>query len=75
MKLSKYIQSIQTHLIRTHMRVFEWFDEDQDLRSYRPKDRGWTISEILEHIALTSRYLMILVDKGASKALRNIQGL
>ena len=43
-------------------------------KHYRPADQGWTIAEILEHIALTSHYLLILIDKGADKALRNVQG-
>ena len=75
MKLEKYIQNIQIHLINTHSKVLEWFEEDAGVREYKPEDKGWTITEILEHIALTSRYLMILVDKGADKALRNIHEL
>ncbi len=38
-------------------------------------DQGWTVIEILEHIALTSHFLMILIDKGTDKALRNVQNL
>jgi hypothetical protein len=45
------------------------------VKNYRPADNGWTIAEILEHIALTSHYLLILIDKGADKALRNVRGL
>ena len=29
----------------------------------RPADGGWTAREVLEHVALTDRYLLILVDK------------
>lgn len=75
MNLEEYIQNIQTHLIITHSKVLDWFEEDLHLRKFRPKDAGWTINEVLEHIALTSRYLMILIDKGADKALRNIHEL
>ena len=71
--LESYIQQIQTHLIQTHAKVLDCFRKDPELRNYRPKDGGWTISEILEHIALTSHFLLILIDKGADKALRNIQ--
>ncbi|MDB5234230.1 MAG: hypothetical protein JWR44_1223, partial [Hymenobacter sp.] len=41
------------------------------LRSYRPARGGWTIDEILEHVALTNHYLLILIEKGAAKALKN----
>lgn len=75
MKINNYIQEIQVHLIKTHSDIFEWFNEDKAVKEYRPKDNGWTISEILEHIALTSHFLMILIDKGTEKALRNVKGL
>lgn len=73
MKIKSYIQEIQIHLIKTHSRIFEWFNENEDVKNYRPIDNGWTISEILEHIALTSHFLMILIDKGTDKALRNVK--
>ncbi len=75
MKIAKYIQEIQVHLIKTHSRIFDWFGEDEGVKKYRPIDNGWTISEILEHIALTSHFLMILIDKGTDKALRNVKNL
>jgi len=75
MKVRSYIQEIQTHLIKTHAQVFDWFDVDREIKEYRPIDKGWTISEILEHIALTSHFLMILIGKGSDKALRNVKEL
>ncbi|MDA9773838.1 DinB family protein [Saprospiraceae bacterium] len=75
MKLSNYIQEIQIHLIKTHSDIIDWFNETEDLKNYRPIDNGWTVSEILEHIALTSHFLLILIDKGSGKALRNIKDL
>ena len=71
MEFSHYILAIQTHLIQTHATILAWLEEADALKNYRPKDQGWIISEILEHIALTSHFLMILIDKGADKALRN----
>ena len=72
MLLTKYIQEIQLHLIRTHNQVITWFNESNTVKNYRPLDNGWTISEIIEHIGLTSHFLLILIDKGADKSLRNI---
>jgi hypothetical protein len=56
MKINNYIQEIQVHLIKTHSNIFEWFNENEAVKEYRPQDNGWTISEILEHIALTSHF-------------------
>ena len=75
MKITNYIQQIQLHLVQTHANIFNWFQETEAVKNYRPADKGWTISEILEHIALTSHYLLILIDKGTDKALRNVKGV
>ena len=75
MNLQTYIQTIQIHLIQTHSEVLKWFDIDENIKHYRPKNNGWTIAEILEHIALTSHFLMILIDKSAAKAVRNTKQL
>jgi len=72
MRLEHYIQEIQKHLIATHQATIEWFQESKEIKAYKPADKGWSISEILEHIALTSHFLLILIDKGADKAIRNI---
>lgn len=73
--LKAYIQKIQIHLIHAHSTILKWFNEDESIKNYRPKDGGWTILEILEHIALTSHFLLKLIDKGADKALRNVKSL
>lgn len=75
MKIANYIQEIQIHLIQTHAQIFDWFQEAEAVKNYRPADNGWTILEILEHIALTSHFLLILIDKGTDKALRNVKGV
>lgn len=73
MNINQYIQAIQDHLIQTHGEILRWFNLDNRAKTYKPRDKGWFISEILEHIALTSHYLMILIDKGADKALKSAQ--
>ena len=75
MRLNSYIQTIQIHLLQTHTTLLNWFLVDEKLKHYRPKDGGWTILEILEHITLTSHFLLILIDKGANKAIRNVRKL
>ena len=75
MSLAYYLQQIQVHLIQTHGQTLSWFEETTTIKNYRPKDNGWTVLEILEHIALTSHFLMILIDKSAKKALQNSNNL
>ena len=52
-----------------------WFAAPAPLRGYHPANGGWTVDEILEHVALTNHYLLILIEKGAAKALKNVHGL
>ena len=66
------IKTIREHLVKTTESINLWFDEPEGLRNYRPLNNGWTINEILEHIALTSHFLLKLIDKGGNKALRKI---
>lgn len=75
MTLNTYIQIIQIHLIQTHSKVLDWFTVDEKLKNYQPNNGGWSILEILEHISLTSLFLLKLIDKGADKALRNVRNL
>ena len=75
MKLRKYIQSIQEHLIITHSELLQWFDQEKEILDFKPQEDAWNILEILEHIGLTSHYLLILINKGRDKALRNIHNV
>ena len=75
MKVENYIQTIQASLISTHSAVIAWLQEEDFIKNHRPEDGGWTVLEIIEHISLTSHFLLKLIDKGADKALRNINRL
>lgn len=61
---------IKEHLTKTTESIALWFDKPLELRQYRPVNGGWTIDEILEHTALTSHFLLKLIDKGGNKALK-----
>ena len=75
MSLTPYIQQIQVHLIQTLAQFLYRFKLEEPILHYRPRPEAWTAFEILEHVSLTSHYLLILIDKGTGKALRNIKGL
>ncbi len=69
------IDTIKQHLNQTTENINVWFDKSEELRDFRPVNGGWTINEILEHIALTSHFLLKLIDKGGDKALKNAENV
>lgn len=73
MSIHTHIATIRTMLADTFAALDAWFDAPTDLRRYRPVDGGWTADKILEHTALTNHYLLVLIQKGARKALHQAQ--
>jgi hypothetical protein len=71
MQIQTVITEIEKFLNRTFTSLDSWFEQEQSLRSYKPQNGGWSINQVLEHIALTNHFLLILIDKGARKALNN----
>ncbi|WP_165821960.1 DinB family protein [Hymenobacter edaphi] len=69
------IAHIRQALDESFARLDAWFDHPEAERQYRPRNGGWTADEILEHVGLTNHFLLILIDKGAAKALKNQAGL
>jgi len=50
--------------------IYPWFDQPSELLLYKPADGGWSIAEILEHITLTTRFLLIVAKNGCAKAVK-----
>lgn len=71
MDIFRLIQDIKTHLKLSFDEVGKWFEKDEKTLNHSPANGGWTIQQILEHIYLTNFYLLILIEKGARKAMRN----
>lgn len=71
MDIFRFIQDIKTHLKLSFDEVDRWFDKDNRTLNHRPSNGGWTVQQILEHIYLTNFYLLILIEKGSKKAMRN----
>lgn len=74
MSIKEHITEIKSHLIKTTAEILPWFEKEERIKNYRPLDGGWTIQEILEHISLTNYFLLILIEKGSKKSLKNVQG-
>ncbi|HEX8424661.1 DinB family protein [Hymenobacter sp.] len=74
MALEAVVTDVRNTLVGTFSNIDRWwFEKDAHLRAYRPRNGGWTIDQILEHIGLTNHYLLILIEKGVNKALLNTQ--
>src|ERR1700753_2672903 len=57
----------------TFAEIYRWFSQKPAALNYRPVDGGWTIAEILEHITLTSHFLLIVASNGCEKARKRAQ--
>ncbi|WP_347216622.1 DinB family protein [Chryseobacterium sp.] len=71
MDIFRLIQDIKNHLSLSYHEADRWFDKDSTILNYQPTNRGWTVQQILEHIYLTNFYLLILIEKGSKKAIKN----
>jgi hypothetical protein len=58
-------RAVRDALCAIFTRVDAWFDRDEKLRLFRPESGGWSVSQILEHITLTNRFLMLTLRKWA----------
>lgn len=75
MDIFRLIQKIKMHLKLTSAEADRWCEKDEVAVNYYPSNGGWTIAQILEHIYLTNFYLLILIEKGVNKAMRNYKSL
>jgi hypothetical protein len=69
MSLEITISKINSELISAFAVLDSWFDRNETLLRQRCSIR-WCPAEILEHVMLTNHYLLILIEKGSSKALK-----
>lgn len=71
MDIFRFIQDIKNHLNLSFNEADRWFEKDSEALYFQPLNGGWTVHQILEHIYLTNFYLLILIEKGSKKAMRN----
>lgn len=73
MNITALIREIRDDLVKNFTAVDRWFDTPDDERNFHPAADAWSTAQVLEHIALTNHFLLILVEKGAQKALNRAQ--
>jgi DinB family protein len=73
MPYAQTVPKVRDSINNTFEEIYPWFEQSPDALGYRPADKGWTIAEILEHITLTSHFLLIVATNGSAKALKRAQ--
>lgn len=71
MTAENVINSISVELSAVRSALLKWSNEDITLLMYKPiQNGGWSSLGILEHITLTSHYLLKIIDKASVKAIQ-----
>ena len=64
------IQTVRRQLITSFDALDARFELPEAVRSYQPAAEAWRIDDILEHVSLTSHYLLLVIRKGVAKACK-----
>jgi len=62
------VRTVRETLCSEFARVDAWFDRPETIRRYVPAAGTWSIDLVLEHIALTNRFLMLTFGKYCDRA-------
>lgn len=56
-------RAVRDTLCSVFAQVDVWFDRPEEVRRFRPASGRWSADQVLEHIALTNRFLMLTLRK------------
>lgn len=70
MAFESTIATVRAALVQISADLDIWFDQPERLRRHVPATGGWSIDQILEHIALTNHFLLLTCEKH-SRIARN----
>lgn len=70
MSHERTIRSVRDTLCRVFAEVDAWFSRPEAMRRCKPAAGGWSIDQVLEHITLTNRFLMLTLGKWVGIALQ-----
>lgn len=68
-KAEQIIAELRKTITGVFSEIDTWLIKDARIRTFNPARDEWTIDRILEHVSLVNHYLLILIDKGARKAI------
>lgn len=71
MFFNEFLELTKHTVIKTFEDIDDWFSKDENIRNYKPKNGGWSIDEVLEHITLTSFFLLKIIRKSKDKSINN----
>jgi len=76
---SAHAASVETSIralsasLDAHFAALEpWLACEESLWRARPAEGAWSVAEVLEHVALCNRYLLLLLEKLRRRALRRL---
>lgn len=69
----KTISTVKNALITIFDELDTWFDKPDEIRAFKPSPDEWSIDENLEHITLTSHFLLKVIRKGVARAIKRAQ--
>lgn len=68
MAYERTIEAIRGALGSVFADLDAWLDRSERLRRFRPASGGWSIEQVLEHVTLTNRFLLLTAAKWAAIA-------
>lgn len=63
MSHERTIRTVRDTLCSVFTQVDAWFDRPEELRRFKPSAGGWSVDQVLEHVTLTNRFLMLTLGK------------
>jgi hypothetical protein len=67
---SETLKQVSRAVQETFGDIYPWFEQSPEVLRYKPSDGGWSTAEILEHITLTTHFLLIVARNGCEKAVK-----
>ncbi len=70
MSYERTIRTVRDTLCAVFAEVDAWFDRPEELRRLAPATGGWSVDQVLEHVTLTNRFLLLTLGKWGAVAER-----
>lgn len=66
------VAGVRDHVGRSFDELTRWCSIEPALADFRPRPGAWTAREVLEHVHLADRFLLLLAEKIAAKSARRL---